>query len=279
MSVQFNNGGNSTTTPGTSVSINGTIINNASSSAVYLNSVANLNIIPSNSMVSATSGLVAIDQAASASYVPMVLNAGQQYTNALVKINISSSALPGDYMGAYTLNAGTSSTTNEFVQTQYFVIHVVAPDGTTPPPADTTVPSGLQMPAGLEYQDVADSSAFYQNGPRLIKLDGSNVVYWVNPMNLKIPMWTDAVFKSYNSNPEEVQVVSQEEFDFYQNVKYVRLLNNSRIYKIEGQVKRFIPSSVWNPAGIDPSLIIDINKTDFNSYKNGKNLTSGEELN
>ena len=56
-------------------------------------------------------------------------------------------------------------------------------------------------------------------------------------------------------------------------------MGNSRIYKTEGSVKRFIPSTVWNPAGIDPSLIIDINKTDFNSYKTGKALAGSEELN
>ena len=92
-------------------------------------------------------------------------------------------------------------------------------------------------------------------------------------------MWTKAVFNSYKNNEADINAVSQEEFDYYPNAKYIRLKNNSRIYKTEGNVKRFIPSAVWNPAGIDPSQILDVNKTDFNSYKNGKNLTSAEELN
>lgn len=301
VSLVFQNGGNATTTPGTTVSITGTITNNATSSVVYLNSIGNLNIIPSNSIASATLGTVLIDEATSKSYLPMILNAGAQYINVLVKVNVSSSAMPGDYLGMYTLNAGVSTATNEYTQTQYFMIHVSGTSSGSNAGASSgsytgglqmpgglqmgvdenmSAGTGLQMPGGLQFQDDLNlSEAMYQSGPRLIKLEGAATVYWVNVNNLKIPMWTDSVFNSYKNNSEEVQAVAQEEFDYYQNAKYIRLIGNSRIYKTEGKTKRFIPSAVWNPAGIDASLIIDVNKTDLNSYKTGKSLTSTEELN
>ncbi|MEK7161831.1 MAG: hypothetical protein AAB729_04035 [Patescibacteria group bacterium] len=112
VTLVFQNGGNATTTPGSVVSMTGTITNTATSSVAYLNSIADLNIIPSNSIASSTLGAVAIDDIASKSYLPMILNAGQQYINALVKVNVSSLSKPGDYLGMYTLNAGSSTSTN-----------------------------------------------------------------------------------------------------------------------------------------------------------------------
>ncbi len=292
VTLVFQNDGNATTSPGMGLSIAGTITNTATSSVAYLNSISDLNVIASNSIASPTPGSVVVDEIASKAYLPIILNAGQQYVNTLLKVNVSSTAQAGDYLGMYTLNAGTSVSANEYVQTQYFIIHVTGTSsgsntgglqmGTgaiTSSGGGLQMPSGLQMTEGLQYQDNLNLSGFYVNGPRLIKLEGTTTVYWVNANNLKIPMWTDAVFKSYNNNSEEVQTVSQEEFDFYQNAKYIRLIGNSRIYKIEGKIKRFIPSAVWNPAGIDVGQIIDINKTDFNSYKIGKSLTTMEELN
>ncbi|MFA5991266.1 MAG: hypothetical protein WC794_03410 [Candidatus Doudnabacteria bacterium] len=291
ISIDFSNGGNATTTPGETIYITGTLTNNATSSIVYLNSLSNLNVIPSNTVATSSSGSVIIDEVATKNYLPVTLNVSQKYISTLIKVNVMSSAAAGDYLGMYTINAGSSATTNEFPQTQYFIIHIPGAtyssssgnnSGGLQMGTDTTASSGggLQMPVDLQFQDNLNLSAgMYSNGPRLIKLEGTSTVYWVNANNLKIPMWTDAVFKSYNNNSEEVQTVTQEEFDFYQNAKYVRLIGNSRIYKTEGKYKRFIPSAVWNPAGIDVSLIIDVNKTDFNSYKIGKSLTTGEELN
>lgn len=291
ISIDFSNLGHATTTPGTTITITGTLTNNATSSIVYLNSLANLNIIPANTIASGSSASVIIDDTATRNYLPVTLNANQKYTSTLIKVTVMSSALAGDYLGMYTVNAGSSATTNEYAKTQYFIIHIPGAisgniSGSNPAGLQMgtgiTMPAGggLQMPAGLQFQDNLNLSAgIYLNGPRLIKLEETDTVYWVNANNLKIPMWTDAVFKSYNNNSEEVQTVTQEEFDFYQNAKYIRLIGNSRIYKTEGGNKRFIPSAVWNPAGIDVGQIIDINKTDFNSYKTGKSLTTIEELN
>ncbi len=279
ISISFSNEGNATATPGTAVTITGDLTNNATSSIVYLNSVSNLNIIPANTVATSSSNLVAIDEAITKDFIPVMLNAGQKYSGSLVKVTVGALASAGDYLGMYTVNAGSSSATNEYAQTQYFVIHIPGTGVTTVADTSTTNGMNLQIPSGLLMTDNLNLTGVYINGPRLIKLEGTTTVYWVSANNLKIPMWTDAVFKSYKNNAEEVQAVAQEEFDFYQNAKYIRLIGNSRIYKTEGKSKRFIPSAVWNPAGIDASLIIDVNKTDLNSYKTGKSLTSTEELN
>ena len=169
-----------------------------------------------------------------------------------------------------------------------------APDASAATSMDFSNFVGLQVPEGLQIgadsdasvQGVAGSSAdglltFQQfpNGPRLIQLEGSTVIYWVDGNNIKIPMLTRAVFLSYGNKDEDVQTVAQDEFDFYQNAKYIRLDGKGGIYFTSGNNKRFIPSSVWSDTGADASQVISVNKTDFNSYKTGKAITSVEELN
>lgn len=153
---------------------------------------------------------------------------------------------------------------------------------------------GLQMPQGLPFDDTAVNGVSgvspdglmtfipapqYPNGPRLIKLDGSNTIYWVSPNNIKIAILTRAVFLSYNNKDSDVQTVDQAEFDYYSAAKYIRLNGTGVIFKIEGNKKRAIPSAIWNPAGIDVSQIIDVNKTELSSYLTGSKLTSSDELN
>jgi hypothetical protein len=155
--------------------------------------------------------------------------------------------------------------------------------------ASSTAPSGLQVPA--DWQPTTDNgvipdglfvgdaptavTGMYQSGPRLIKLDGSDTVYWVSENNLKIPMLTRAVFLSYNNKDEDVQTVSQDEFDYYQDAKYIWLNGTGGIYKVDtgAKTKRLITSDVWNGSGLDAGQIINVNRTDFNSYKTGSKVT------
>ena len=230
----------------------GTLTNTATSSVAYLNSIADLNIIPSNSIASSTLGAVAIDDIASKSYLPMILNAGQQYINALVKVNVSSLSKPGDYLGMYTLNAGSSTSTNEYVQTQYFIIHVISTAPAAPSSAtdDPSSFSGLQMPTGLEYQDNLNLNALYQTGPRLIKLESDSTVYWASSNNLKIPMVSAEVFLSYDNKWSDVVTVSQDEFEYYQTAKYIWLNGAGQFTKL-----KMVLSSIFLPLyGIQPVL-------------------------
>lgn len=278
VSVNFSNN-YATTTAGSSLILTGTLTNNSTTTPVYITGLNNLFVIPLNigstsvpSIFANSSG----DSAASFALLPSTLAPSQQYSGNLAVLNINATTTPGDYFGGYNLFGGTSqSATNTPISFQTFYIHVNAGTSTS-----TYIPpvQGLQFPAGLSFQDASSINGSYQSGPRLIKLEGSNINYWVSPLNFKLPMWNDAVFKSYKNNPADVQTVSQSEFDYYQDAKYIRLIGNGKIYKIQGRTKYPIPSEIWNNSGIDAAQIIDINKTDFNSYKNGKTLTSPDQL-
>jgi hypothetical protein len=143
------------------------------------------------------------------------------------------------------------------------------------------VPSGLQMgsdPVDPVYGPGPFVSA-YPNGPRLIKVEGGSVIYWVAENNLKIPMFTRSVFLSYHNKDADVQTVSQDEFNYYVNAKYIQLNGKGLVYFVSGKNKQSIPASIWNQSGVDAGQVISVNKTDFNSYKTGKSVKSTTELN
>jgi plastocyanin len=118
----------------------------------------------------------------------------------------------------------------------------------------------------------------YPDGPRLIKLDGDDTVYWVSPNNLKIPMHSRAVFLSYHNKDEDVQTVSQEEFDYYHDAKYIWLNGKGGIYKTEGTTKRLIISQAWAEAGLGADQVINVNKADISSYKTGAKVTTSDNV-
>ena len=85
--------------------------------------------------------------------------------------------------------------------------------------------------------------------------------------------------QSYGAQSSDAQTVGQDEFDYYQDSYYIRLQGNARIYFVkDGKVKQFIPSGVWNDAGLDGSQIVDVNKTEFNYYKTGKAVGSSLDI-
>ena len=152
---------------------------------------------------------------------------------------------------------------------------------------------GLQMPADWYNYVTPSNNGFtngssfvnndgllsfrqYPDGPRLIQLEGDQTVYWVSEHNYKLPMLNETVFKSYHNKHEEVQAVSQDEFDFYLTAQYIRLQGNSKIYQvdIEKGVKQQLLQSALDEAPIDDEQIITVNKTEFNSYKTGSAIAS-----
>lgn len=300
VSIQLS--GNSAVMPGGSSVITGTLTNN-SQITTYLNGLISVSVgDPSNK--------VSVDTVATTGYLPQSLAPGQQFSGPLIKVQASSTAASGIYQGNYVLAGGAATTSLSSLGSQTFTVNVSSSvPAASSTPATTTVPSGLtipsstntgvqllQMPSG--YSGSSDSSSGpglqmpadqnlpdaqlvmgqYQQGPRLIKLEGSNTVYWVSPNNFKIPMFNNAVFLSYNNKWEDVTTVGQDEFDYYQNAKFIRLNGQGAIYYVQDKLKKKIPSEIWNNSGLDESQIIDVNKTDFNSYKSGSSVQSYDEM-
>ena len=282
VTVQFSNAGNATTTPGSQVIINGTITSDAST---YLNSPANLSVTGNGQTTYGNPAFPSINASTSATYLPMTVSSSTPYSGPLVAVDVPASASVGNYYGFYGIIGGSASTDSNVLTSQPFYLHIVSTGTATTSPTDSSstpaglqIPLGMQIPAGAQDQNTS-SFTVYANGPRLIKLDGDGTVYWVSENNLKIAMTSAKVFLSYNNKWSDVQTVGQDEFNFYQNAKFIWLNGTGAIYLINNGVKQLIPSSIWNSSGIDASQIINVNKTDFASYKTGVKITSADELN
>lgn len=299
VSVVFDNGGTATTTTSSTLIFTGTLTNTSPTDTVNLNALASLtlnSISQSGTQLTISNGAadnVVADASTSLAYLPKTLGPNQQYKGALVKVTTGATSTTASYWGNYTLLGGTTTTSYTTLGAGNFYVQVINTSSPFTIPVSSSTPAtstpfvGLQMPSGLQFNQNGNSSgpaglqmpgSSYASGPRIIELENSTTPYWVSENNIKIAMWTDAVFLSYNNKKEDIQSVGQPEFDSYQNAQFIRLMGNSRIYLITGRTKKFIPSSIWNPAGIDPSQIIDVNKTDFNSYATGKNVASADEL-
>lgn len=294
VTVQFSLGHDATATANSIIQLAGTITNNSTTTPFYGNNLFDLNIIPSNQIASVTPESVTIDQASGSGYLPLIIGPGQQFSGDLLNVNISASATLGDYLGMYGLSGGSDANATSVLATQYFVVHVTGSVPAEPGSptlsangSSTTTFVGLQMPgnSGSVQENFSISCSgglcmqnAYSPGPRLIKLDGDSTVYWVSSNNIKIPMLSAKVFLSYNNQWSDVQTVGQQEYDYYPTAKYIWLNGGGAIYLIKNGIRRYIPSAIWNPAGIDASQIINVNKTDFNSYSTGPDVSSVEEL-
>ncbi len=135
--------------------------------------------------------------------------------------------------------------------------------------------SGLQFPENYSPQG-QDSTAglaimSYAYGPRLIKLKGKVIPYWVSDHNIKIPMLSNKVFKSYNNKASDAQEVSRAEFDYYANATYIKQQGTSKIYKLDGTKKHLMSQTALDSVALtsDDNTIISVNKTEFASYATG----------
>lgn len=105
---------------------------------------------------------------------------------------------------------------------------------------------------------------------RYVRVAGDPTVYWVTSWNAKMPILSAEVFYSYGSKWEQVQIISQEALDALDDVDYIKLKGNARVYKIEGAVKRYLTPAAAQRLAIDPAKVVTVNETEFYSYRTGK---------
>ncbi len=109
-------------------------------------------------------------------------------------------------------------------------------------------------------------------GDRYVRVAGDPTVYWVTPWNAKMPILSAEVFYSYGSKWEQVQIISQEALDDIDDVEYIKLKGNARVYKIDGAVKRYVSPAAAQRLNIDPAKVVTVNETEFYSYRTGKSI-------
>jgi hypothetical protein len=151
--------------------------------------------------------------------------------------------------------------------------------------AGATAPTS-ESAEGLSYEELkpTDEETDEQVSPaseyanKLIQPDNSYIAYWVSPAGVKIAMPTDAIFDSYGNKWKDVREVPDEVFNSIPNAEYIKLKGNAAIYYIQGKTKRYVTQAAASELNIDPAVVIEVNKMDFNYYKTGAQVKSAGDV-
>lgn len=312
VSITFDQG-TAVVTAGSSLKLSGTLTNNGSQSVYFNSNSASVQSIGLLGQITGGYVPGITTDPITNSLFPPTLGPGQVYQGSLLQLDFASTTQTSSYWGLYNLSWSpvANSVATSGSASQLFNFTVIAPTVSAPANTNTntntstsssssllqmpngtnsttgvtaTTTGGLQMPAGLQYGDSGTANTYvdqngilsvnpYSNGPRLIKLDGDQTVYWVSPNNLKIALLSYKVFLSYGLKASDVQTVGKAEFDYYPSAKYIWLNGGGAIYQISNGIKQQITSDVWNSTGLDATAVISVNKQDFDSYQTGNKIT------
>lgn len=126
----------------------------------------------------------------------------------------------------------------------------------------TTLSSEAVVEADLRFR-IASS--------QLARVDGDPRVYYITKRGFKKWIRNEEIFYSYQSNEwEDVVVVSPGDLDIYPEVDLIRHRGDYKVYKMEGDTKRWIKTAeVFATLGYDWNDILSINDIEFNFYKEG----------
>lgn len=109
---------------------------------------------------------------------------------------------------------------------------------------------------------------------RLARIKGDTRVYYITDRGLKKWIRNEEIFRSYKNNKwENVVVVSPQDLDIYPDVSLIRHGGDKKVYRIEGNIKRWIKTAAaFEGLGYDWNEILSVNKTEFDFYGEGPQI-------
>ncbi len=113
------------------------------------------------------------------------------------------------------------------------------------------------------------SASLFKNYKRvkLVRANGSDSVYYITEGGLKRLMPTADVFLSYGNKWEDIVIVEQFELNAIPDNIVVRVAGDERVYKIEGNTKKWIPTAdVFNRNNFKWNEVASINQTELDYY-------------
>jgi hypothetical protein len=129
---------------------------------------------------------------------------------------------------------------------------------------------------GLEWgdvQNVSEAKANQYSRLKLARIAGDPRVYYLTEGGLKRWIPNEQVFTSYNNKWEDVVEISPTKLNIYPNNILIKLDNETRVYKLENNQKRWIKTAeAFNRLGFDWTKIAPVNQTEFNYYQEGAQI-------
>lgn len=105
----------------------------------------------------------------------------------------------------------------------------------------------------------------------LIKTSDNSIIYYINSNGIKKPVPLGEVFSSYGNKMENVQIVSSQELQLYQD--YQGVIYNNKVYIIENGSKRWVSTNVaFNNLNLNWDRIVPVNLIEFNYYPSGLDI-------
>lgn len=170
-----------------------------------------------------------------------------------------------------------------YVRIKYGVSSINVPLGFSANPA-SVLPSGGSYRIksatvdglALQVRDLAQRTITISSTARTmggyVKVSEDPTVYWITDWGGKMPVLNDRVFFSYGSQWSDVKTITQEELDDYEEVQYIKLSGNARVYKISNGIKYYVTPAAATRLGIDPAKVVTVNSTEFYNYKTGATI-------
>ncbi len=108
---------------------------------------------------------------------------------------------------------------------------------------------------------------------RLVKSPISPKVYYITEKGLKRWIPNEKVFLSYGNRWQDITVVQDFQVNAYPDNILIQLPGDKKVYKIEGNTKRWISSiDAFSRNGYNWSQIAPVNKTELDFYINGASI-------
>lgn len=129
---------------------------------------------------------------------------------------------------------------------------------------------------GFSWEDVKDVPQItidkYSRG-YLVRESKQGTIYYLRSDGVKKWIPNPEIFSSYNNKWEDVQVISKKEMESYPETNLIQLEGDNRIYLIEGNTKRHIPSAeIFNKYGYDWDKAMKVNEVEFGWFKEGNQV-------
>lgn len=102
--------------------------------------------------------------------------------------------------------------------------------------------------------------------------DKTKTTYYISGNGMRRRVLSQEVLESYAGRTEDIVIISQKEFNYYPEDKYIYLENpfSGDIYMIDGDAKRYLTPMAVRRLSIQANQVSPINETEFNTYKIGK---------
>lgn len=109
---------------------------------------------------------------------------------------------------------------------------------------------------------------------RVVKIKGTNKLYYINARGQYIPFLNKKVFASYGNKTENLESITKKELKKYTLIKYIKVAGSDTIYEVKGKRKRPLSAEAKAKLITDSSKVLEVNETELSSYNTGKTITN-----